>query len=245
MWQDNEFTTLQAEYEDLLIRFESQVVISIFLFQFWRQGSKLWVGVIILSFSPLYLLQRTESEIQIDYLTRKLVEADLVSDLKNEDHITRYVNADATNKDRNCALRESEAILVIKRLQEQVFFLSLSHISLSVCLPIILDILLLVAFSSSQLAHFGNNFSIFNFTIFILFLILQIRMLEMQNSSSQQNLDSIADLAMEQNICARQRIGEVFWFKFNYFVSLSNLVINVQMYTSIMVASLIAFLLIC
>lgn len=132
-----------------------------------------------------------------------------------------------------------------KGSKNRFFFLSLSHISLSVCLPIILDILLLVAFSSSQLAHFGNNFSIFNFTIFILFLILQIRMLEMQNSSSQQNLDSIADLAMEQNICARQRIGEVFWFKFNYFVSLSNLVINVQMYTSIMVASLIAFLLIC
>ncbi|XP_024923871.3 kinesin-like protein KIN-7O isoform X3 [Ziziphus jujuba] len=100
---DNELAEMQAEYEDLLIRFESQ---------------------------------RTESEIQIDYLTRKLAEA----------HSANYLTKGTT--------RESEAILVIKRLQEQ------------------------------------------------------IKMLEMEKSSSQQNLDSIVDLAMEQNICAREKFEE-------------------------------------
>ncbi|KAH7511752.1 hypothetical protein FEM48_Zijuj12G0016100 [Ziziphus jujuba var. spinosa] len=102
---DNELAEMQAEYEDLLIRFESQ---------------------------------RTESEIQIDYLTRKLAEA----------HSANYLTKGTT--------RESEAILVIKRLQEQ------------------------------------------------------IKMLEMEKSSSQQNLDSIVDLAMEQNICAREKFEELY-----------------------------------
>lgn len=31
----------------------------------------------------------------------------------------------------------------------------------------------------------------------------------MEKSSSQQNLDSIADLAVEQNICAREKFEEV------------------------------------
>lgn len=34
-------------------------------------------------------------------------------------------------------------------------------------------------------------------------------MLEMEKSSSQQNLDSVVDLAMEQNICAREKFEEV------------------------------------
>lgn len=61
-------------------------------------------------FSNLFIMQRTESEIQIDCLTRKLAEAYSAS------HETKG----ATTGNRNVGTREAEAILVIKRLQEQV-----------------------------------------------------------------------------------------------------------------------------
>ncbi|KAF3451459.1 hypothetical protein FNV43_RR07554 [Rhamnella rubrinervis] len=110
---DHELAEVLVEYEDLLIRFESQ---------------------------------RTESEIRIDCLMRKVAEA-------NSAH---YAIKGISNGDRNVGTREAEAILVIKRLQEQ------------------------------------------------------IKMLEMEKSSSQQNLESIADLAMEQNICATEKFEELY-----------------------------------
>ncbi|CAB4286432.1 unnamed protein product [Prunus armeniaca] len=120
---DNDLVDLQAEYEDLLIKFETQ---------------------------------RTLSEIQIECLTRKLAEADMFSGAMYNDYFTSYLDKGTINGDNNISLRESEAILVIKRLQEQ------------------------------------------------------IKMLEMEKSSSQQNLDSVVDLATEQNICAREKFGELY-----------------------------------
>ncbi|KAL6272660.1 hypothetical protein ACE6H2_023352 [Prunus campanulata] len=120
---DNDLVDLQAEYEDLLIKFETQ---------------------------------RTLSEIQIDCLTRKLAEADMFSGAMYNDYFTSYLDNGTINGDNNISLRESEAILVIKRLQEQ------------------------------------------------------IKMLEMEKSSSQQNLDSVVELATEQNICAREKFGELY-----------------------------------
>lgn len=38
---------------------------------------------------------------------------------------------------------------------------------------------------------------------------MQIKRLEMEMSSSQQNLDSVVELAKEQNICAMEKFGEV------------------------------------
>ncbi|KAM7270281.1 hypothetical protein ACFE04_029495 [Oxalis oulophora] len=73
--------------------------------------------------------ERTVREIEIDCLRRKL-----------------------THGDKNVSLRESEAISVIKQLQEK------------------------------------------------------IKMLEMEKSSSQQNLDSVFELATEQNICAQENL---------------------------------------
>ncbi|KAL6219885.1 hypothetical protein ACLB2K_007644 [Fragaria x ananassa] len=97
--------------------------------------------------------QRTCSEIQIDFLTRKLAEADMFSvDVRN-DYSTSCVKKGAINVDKNVSLRQSEAILVIKRLQEQ------------------------------------------------------IKRLEMEMSSGQQNLDSVVELAKEQNICAVEKFG--------------------------------------
>ncbi|KAB2631162.1 centromere-associated protein E [Pyrus ussuriensis x Pyrus communis] len=109
---DNELGDLQAEYENLLIKFETQ---------------------------------RTSSEIQIDCLTRKLAEADMFS------------GAMCTiNGENNVSLREPDAILVIKRLQEQ------------------------------------------------------IKMLETEKPSSQQNLHNVVELATEQNICAREKFDELY-----------------------------------
>ncbi|XP_050386560.1 kinesin-like protein KIN-7O isoform X2 [Argentina anserina] len=118
--QDNELLDLQGEYEDLLIKFETQ---------------------------------RTCSEIQIDYLTRKLAEADLSSVDVCYDYPTSCVKKGTV--DKNISVRESEAIIVIKRLQEQ------------------------------------------------------IKRLEMEISSSQQNLDSVVELAKEQNICAMEKFDEL------------------------------------
>nr|XP_011469371.1 PREDICTED: centromere-associated protein E isoform X2 [Fragaria vesca subsp. vesca] len=99
--------------------------------------------------------QRTCSEIQIDFLTRKLAEADMFSVDVHNDYSTSCVKKGAINVDKNVSLRQSEAILVIKRLQEQ------------------------------------------------------IKRLEMEMSSGQQNLDSVVELAKEQNICAMEKFGEL------------------------------------
>lgn len=103
---------VQAAYEDLLLRFESE---------------------------------KTMSDIKIDCLTRKLAEID--------DHY--HVKRGDFNGDKHISLRESEAILVIKRLQERIMTL------------------------------------------------------EMEKSSSQQNLDNVVELATEQNICAREKFDEL------------------------------------
>ncbi|KAL9411491.1 hypothetical protein AB3S75_045150 [Citrus x aurantiifolia] len=85
--EDNELLELQAEYEDLLLKFESH---------------------------------RTKSEIQIDFLTRKLAEVDCFCNLKCDDSSTYYVNECAPYGYKNASIRESEANLVIKQLQEKI-----------------------------------------------------------------------------------------------------------------------------
>ncbi|XP_037492358.1 kinesin-like protein KIN-7O isoform X2 [Jatropha curcas] len=93
--------------------------------------------------------QRTLSDIQIDCLTRQLAEADLYDSAKfNGYRSSNYV-------DKNISSRESEAIHVIKQLQEK------------------------------------------------------IKTLEMDKSSSQQNLNSVVDLATEQSKCARETFEEL------------------------------------
>ncbi|XP_041024589.1 kinesin-like protein KIN-7O isoform X2 [Juglans microcarpa x Juglans regia] len=100
--------------------------------------------------------ERTVNEIQIDCLIRKLGEADLLWGENSKNYSMHHVNQCTINGDKNVSLRESEAILVIKRLQEQ------------------------------------------------------IKMLEMEKSSSQHNLDSVVELATEQHICAREKFKELY-----------------------------------
>lgn len=68
-----------------------------------------------MAFHDCLLLQRTISEIQIDFLTRKLVDADSYPDEKPSS-----LNRSTVLGDGAKCLRESEGILVIKQLQEKV-----------------------------------------------------------------------------------------------------------------------------
>ncbi|XVE60984.1 hypothetical protein DITRI_Ditri06bG0004400 [Diplodiscus trichospermus] len=123
--EDSELLELQAEYEDLLMKFETQ---------------------------------RTMSDIQIDCLIRKLFEADSLRNIKHSesnDHSAFHANKTNYWYDKNIGMREFEAILVIKQLQEK------------------------------------------------------IKILETEKSSSQQNLNSLVELATEQNICAREKFDEL------------------------------------
>ncbi|TKY58157.1 Centromere-associated protein E [Spatholobus suberectus] len=122
MQEDNKFLELQAEYESLFLKFETQ---------------------------------RTINEIQIESLRKQLIEAISLHSKESIDSLN-YAHSGSLNVDKNVNFRESDAILVIKRLQEQ------------------------------------------------------IRVLEMENLSSQQSLDNVVDLATEQNICAREKYKELY-----------------------------------
>ncbi|CAI9099661.1 OLC1v1036517C1 [Oldenlandia corymbosa var. corymbosa] len=112
---NSELAEIQAEYEDLIVQFETE---------------------------------RTMNQIHVDYLRRRLAEGDF-SRKKCEDNLTDEIS---------CIERsgKSEAILVIKQLQEK------------------------------------------------------IAMLEMEKSSSQQNLDSLVELATEQTISAKEKYDELY-----------------------------------
>ncbi|XP_061367839.1 kinesin-like protein KIN-7O [Gastrolobium bilobum] len=120
--EDNKFLELQAEYENLLLKFETQ---------------------------------RTMSEIHIESLKKQLAEANSLDSTESIDCLN-YASSVNFNGAKDMSFRESETILVIKKLQEQ------------------------------------------------------IKVLEMEKLSSQQNLDNVVDLATEQNICVREKYEELY-----------------------------------
>ncbi|KAG5098488.1 hypothetical protein JHK82_048342 [Glycine max] len=123
--EDNKFLELQAEYESLFLKFETQ---------------------------------RTISEIQIESLRKQLIEETTLQCLHSKESIDslNYAHSGSLNADKNVNFRESDAILVIKRLQDQ------------------------------------------------------IKVLEMENLSSQKSLDNVVGLATKQNICAREKYEELY-----------------------------------
>ncbi|KAG4931252.1 hypothetical protein JHK86_048213 [Glycine max] len=125
MEEDNKFLELQAEYESLFLKFETQ---------------------------------RTISEIQIESLRKQLIEETSLQCLHSKESIDslNYAHSGSLNADKNVNFRESDAILVIKRLQDQ------------------------------------------------------IKVLEMENLSSQKSLDNVVGLATKQNICAREKYEELY-----------------------------------
>ncbi|KAK7344962.1 hypothetical protein VNO77_15265 [Canavalia gladiata] len=88
--EDNKFLELQAEYENLLLKFETQ---------------------------------RTMSEMQIESLRKQLIDA------KESIDCSSYPSSVNLNGHENVKFGESDAILVIKRLQEQIKFLEMEKLS--------------------------------------------------------------------------------------------------------------------
>lgn len=95
---------MRAEYENLLLQFESQVSPLYAVYLINEDG--------ILSFhiANSFLLKRTTSEIQIDYLTRRLAEATNTSGIDEK----------AIQLPTVRSLNEVETNLVIEQLQEKV-----------------------------------------------------------------------------------------------------------------------------
>lgn len=106
-------------------------------------------------FVLFFLVQKTTSEIQIDCLTRKLAEADLCSDLKGDACSSTHVNDSTICEDRKVGIKDSEAILVIKQLQEKVCIFIFSFI--------------LLFHLSSSCVVWGKAVSKYNYGIFLQF----------------------------------------------------------------------------
>ncbi|XP_073223691.1 kinesin-like protein KIN-7O isoform X4 [Cicer arietinum] len=122
MQDDDKYLELQAEYENLLLKYETQI---------------------------------TMSEIKIESLKKQLIEENFLLSTESIEYLNSSAHNVNFNGDKNLCFRESEAILVIKRLQEQ------------------------------------------------------IKVLEMEKLSSQQNLDNVFNLATEQNMCAMEKFEEL------------------------------------
>lgn len=73
-----------------------------------------------------FILQITMNEIQTESLRKQLIEANYLHSTESIDGLNWASNVNL-NGDKNVSFRESEAILVIKRLQEQVLFLSMMN----------------------------------------------------------------------------------------------------------------------
>ncbi|KAK7278959.1 hypothetical protein RJT34_24000 [Clitoria ternatea] len=95
MEEDNKLYELQAEYENLLLKFETQ---------------------------------RTLSEIQLEALRKQLIEENSLHSKKCIDCVN-YASCVNMSGDINVNIRESEAILVIKRLQKQIEVLEMEKLS--------------------------------------------------------------------------------------------------------------------
>ncbi|XP_027337202.1 kinesin-like protein KIN-7O [Abrus precatorius] len=104
--EDTNFLELQAEYENLLLKFETQ---------------------------------RTMSEIQIESLRKQLIEANSLHSKESTDCLNNPSSA-KLNGEKNLHLRELEAILVIKRLQEQIKVLEKEKLSSQQSLDNVVDL---------------------------------------------------------------------------------------------------------
>ncbi|KAL7097766.1 hypothetical protein ACP275_10G163100 [Erythranthe tilingii] len=93
--ESNNSVEMQAEYENLLLEFETH---------------------------------RMMSDIKIDYLMTKLVEADLLVDEKCRECAAKNINP-VSNPEENSSLRDLDAILVIKQLQEKIAVLEMEKSS--------------------------------------------------------------------------------------------------------------------
>jgi len=79
-----------------------------------------------------FLLQRTVSDIQLESLRKQLIDSISLHPKESVESLSYAYNG-SLNVEKNANFRESDAILVIKRLQEQVLFsFPFSHFFLSI-----------------------------------------------------------------------------------------------------------------
>lgn len=104
---------MQTEYENLLLEFETHVSFS----YFYAYNTVVVLVFLLTNFSTS---QRIMSDIQIDCLMKKLAEVDLIEKCRA---CTAQNANSVSHSDGNRSLRDSDAILVIKKLQEKVFLL--------------------------------------------------------------------------------------------------------------------------
>ncbi|KAL3632554.1 hypothetical protein CASFOL_025538 [Castilleja foliolosa] len=123
---------------------------------------------------------RTMSEIQIECLTRKLTEVDLAEEEKCKECTAQ--NNSLSHADGNRSLGGSDAILVIKQLQEK----------------------------PQVTANAFPNHALDLHSVESIKTDMQIAILEMEKSSSQQQLDSVVDLATEQTISAKEKCEKLY-----------------------------------
>lgn len=104
---------MQTAYENLFLEFERHVSSS----YFYAYNTVVLVFII----TNISSSQRITSDIQIDCLTRKLGETDRIQKcLESTAHNTNSTS----HSDENTSFRDSDAINVIKKLQEKVFLIS-------------------------------------------------------------------------------------------------------------------------
>ncbi|XP_068471595.1 kinesin-like protein KIN-7O isoform X3 [Phaseolus vulgaris] len=95
MQEDHKFLELQAEYESLFLKFETQ---------------------------------RTVSDIQLESLRKQLIDSISLHPKESVESLSYAYNG-SLNVEKNANFRESDAILVIKRLQEQIKVLEIENLS--------------------------------------------------------------------------------------------------------------------
>lgn len=79
-----------------------------------------------------FLLQKTISDIQLESLRKQLIDSNSFHSKESVESVN-YANNGCLIVEKNANFRESDAILVIKRLQEQVLFsFPFSHLFLSI-----------------------------------------------------------------------------------------------------------------
>lgn len=163
---------MQAEYEDLLLKFETQVDFSCLT------DCMRLLHIFAPSDNVITIFQGITKDIQIECLAKKLAEAECNPE-RTTSTSTCHLSECVTRGGKALTSRESEAILVIKQLQDQVIIIS------TCCLCLLSS----------------DTYGYVNFQ--------QIKELETEKSSIQGNLDNVVQLATKQNSSSRVKYDQV------------------------------------
>lgn len=116
--ENSDVIDMQAEYEDLLLKFETQVDFPCLT------DCMLLLHIFAPFDSVITILQGITKDIQIECLAKKLAEA-ACNPERTASTSTCHLSECVTHGGKALTSRESEAILVIKQLQDQVIIISM------------------------------------------------------------------------------------------------------------------------